>query len=98
MCPPLVSVLEEDGTDSGVWRRPGFSLQIERFEAVEQAVLQGEKRGRGAGGRAGLGVDALDVGLGRLGGDGESVPDPTWRNMKPSMGSPARSTWKLSRR
>lgn len=26
------------------------------------------------------------------------LPAPTWRSMKPSMGSPARSTWKLSRR
>ena len=61
--------------NSGVRCRPGFSLQIERFEAVEQAVLQGEERGRRAGGRAGLGVDPLDVGFGRLGRDGRSLGD-----------------------
>src|SRR5882762_2480539 len=38
--------VEEDGTDGRARRRPGFPLQIERVEAVEEAVLHGEQRGR----------------------------------------------------
>src|SRR4030081_774068 len=48
-----------DDRDGGRRRRPGFPLQIERFEGIEQAVLEGEQRGCRAGGGAGLAVDAL---------------------------------------
>src|SRR5438094_374134 len=67
--------LESDGTDGSCPRRPGFPLQIERFEAVEQAVLQCEQGGGRPGRRTGLGVDALDVSLGRLGGDRQAMGD-----------------------
>src|SRR2546427_12909558 len=64
--PPRRRVVEVDGTDERQGRRPGFSLQIERFERVEEAVLHSEKRGGHSRGRAGLGVDPLDMGFGRL--------------------------------
>src|SRR5947209_5272337 len=64
--PSTCRCVDEDGTDGRASRRPGFPLQIEWVEAFEQAVLHGEQR-RGRPGRGtGLGVDALDVGLGRL--------------------------------
>src|SRR4029079_2745594 len=52
-------------------RRPAFSLQTQRIEGVQQAVLHGEQRGRRTRGRADLRVDALDVSAGRLGGDAQ---------------------------
>ena len=96
---------EEDGRDQGGWRRRGFPPQIERFEAVEQAVLEGEPRGRRPRGRTGLGVDALDVGLGRLGGDGQSLsglagrraPGDEGQDLDLPPGQPGRSRAPLAR-
>src|SRR5215475_2298527 len=55
--------------------RPGFSLQIglqiDRAEGVQQAVLHREQGGGRAGRGSGLGVDALDMGLGGLGRDAQ---------------------------
>jgi hypothetical protein len=53
----------------------GFSLQIDRAEAVQQAMLHREQRGGRAGRCAGVGVDALDVGLRRLGRDAQGAGD-----------------------
>src|SRR5437899_10356118 len=73
--PCLYRRIDDDGTDRRARRRPGFSLQIERVEAVEQAVLHGEQRRGRSGRRTGLRIDALDVSLGCLGRDGEVPTD-----------------------
>src|SRR2546430_14235823 len=73
--PPRCRCVDTDDRDGGAGIRPEFPLQIDRFEGVEQAVLHGKQRGGRSGRRAGLGIDALDVGLGRLGGDGEMPGD-----------------------
>src|SRR2546423_15097040 len=43
--PLCLDVVENDGMDGRRRRRPGFPLQIERFEGVEEAVLHGKQRG-----------------------------------------------------
>src|SRR4030095_13192632 len=76
VCSPSSSWgVESDGKEMRGWRRPGFPLQIKRFERVEEAVLHGEQRGGRSGGGTGLGVDAFDVGLCRLGRDREALSD-----------------------
>src|SRR5207253_9901702 len=63
---------EAHARDGGAWCRRGFSLQIERIETVQQAMLHRKQRGGRASRCAALGVDALDVRLRCLGRDAES--------------------------
>src|SRR5438105_15892627 len=53
--PLFVTSGEEDGMGGERGRRPGFPLQIERLESVQQPVLHREQRRGRAGGCAGLG-------------------------------------------
>src|SRR5258708_31932494 len=66
---------EKHATDVGAQRRRGFSLQIDWDEAVEQAMLHGEQRGRRAVRCPDLGVDALDMRLRCLRRDAEATGD-----------------------
>src|SRR5439155_26651090 len=68
-----------DATSTARLGRPGFPLQIERHEGVEQTVLHGEQGGGRARGRADLGVDALDMRLGGLRGDPQLAGNLTGR-------------------
>src|SRR5436309_3710156 len=77
ICAPLADVSERTVQMAMAGRRPGFPLRIQWREAVEQPVLHGEQGGRRTGGGTDLGVDALDVGLGRLGSDSEPLGDLT---------------------
>jgi hypothetical protein len=66
----------QNGTTGVPPRRPEFSLQIERLEGVQEAVLHREQRGRWPRGRADLGVDPLDVGSGSLRTDAQRLHYP----------------------
>src|SRR3984957_14250285 len=72
-CGPGIGPVRTHVRDAGAGCRPGFSLQIDRAEAVQQAVLHGEQRRGRAGRSPGLGVDSLDVGLAGLCGDAEGA-------------------------